>query len=91
MSAVFVACGNALPKILTPLSTLPLHLAERVTSGRRFADTTCFILGLAMAIAFVSLPLGLAKTLGRWAAIGGCLTILGAIIWMNAGPARREP
>jgi hypothetical protein len=89
-SAVFIVIGNALPKILTPLSVLPLPLAERQTSARRFIGATFVILGLALAIAFMVLPLDVAKTIGRWEAIGGLLTVFGAIVWMNAGPARRE-
>ena len=60
-SAVFVVWGNALPKILTPLSILPLHLAERVTSARRFVGTTFVVLGLAMAMAFLMLPVAIAR------------------------------
>lgn len=89
-SAVFVVFGNALPKILTPLSMLPLHLAERVTRARRFVGTTFVTLGLAMAMAFLVLPVAPAKTLARWATLGGCLTILGAIVWMNVGPPEGE-
>jgi len=88
--AVFVVWGNALPKILTPLSILPLHLAERVTSARRFVGTTFVVLGLAMAMAFLMLPAASAKALAHWAVLGGCLTILGAIVWMNIGPAEGE-
>ena len=90
-SAVFVVYGNALPKILTPLSILPLHLAERVTSARRFVGTTFVVLGLAMAMAFLMLPVASARVLAHWAALGGCLTLLGAIVWMNIGPAEGEP
>jgi hypothetical protein len=89
-SAMYVIAGNALPKILTPLSMLPLHLAERVTSARRFIGTTLVILGLVLAVAFLLLPLEFAKSLERWTIIGSLLTILGAIVWMNAGPARHE-
>jgi hypothetical protein len=89
-SAVFIGIGNALPKILTPLSMLPPHLAQRVTSARRFVGRTFVILGLATGIALLLLPFPFAKALWRWTIIGVVLTILGAIVWMNAGPVRRE-
>jgi hypothetical protein len=90
-SAVFIVFGNALPKILTPLSILPLHLAERVTSARRFVGTTFVVLGLAMAMAFLMLPVASAKALAHWAVLGGGVTTLGAIVWMNIGPVGGEP
>jgi hypothetical protein len=89
-SAVFIVIGNALPKILTPLAILPLHLAERVTAARRFVGTAFVLVGLAMATAFLWLPLDLARTLTLWMAGGSMATMLGAIIWMNAGPAGHE-
>lgn len=90
ISAVFVIIGNTMPKILTPLAMLPLHLAERVTSARRFAGTTFVLLGLVLAIGFLVLPIEGARAFVPWAFVGGLLTILGAIIWMNAGPRRLE-
>ncbi len=87
--AVFVVVGNALPKILTPLSVLPLHLAERVTSARRFIGMAWVVLGLAMMTAFLATPLAAARTLERWASIAGLLTMVGGIVWMNAGTDRR--
>jgi hypothetical protein len=90
-AAVFVVFGNALPKILTPLSILPLHLAERVSRARRFVGTIWVILGVCLTIGFVAAPLTLAKALERWSSIAGMLTIVGAIVWMNAGPVRGEP
>jgi hypothetical protein len=90
-SAVFIVIGNALPKILTPLAILPLHLAERVTAARRFIGTAFVLAGVAMAGAFLWLPLNQARTLTLWMAGGSMATMLGAIIWMNAGPAGHEP
>jgi hypothetical protein len=89
-SATFVVVGNALPKILTPLSLLPLHLADRVTRVRRFVGTSFVVLGLSMAMAFLVLPVASAKAVGRWASLAACLTILGAIVWMNIRRAEGE-
>ncbi len=90
-SAVFIVIGNAVPKILTPLSLLPVHLAERVTSARRFLGRAMVIEGLVLALAFLTLPVGVARTLARWVTVGLLLIVLGAIVWMNAGPTARTP
>ena len=90
VSAVFVIVGNALPKILTPLSMLPRELAERVTAARRFLGTTLVVLGLLTALAFVWAPLALAANSLRWAAAAGLLAFVGAIVWMNVGAAGRK-
>jgi len=90
VGVVFIFVGNAMPKILTPLSVLPPDLAHRVTSARRFVGRIFVLLGLAVASAFLLLSFAFAKALVQWGAIGGLLTTLGAIIWMNRGPATRE-
>jgi len=89
-AVTFVVLGNALPKILTPLSILPLPLAERVSRARRFVGRVWLTLGVAMTIGFVAVPLTLARAVARWSAVTGILTILGAIVWMNFGPERGE-
>lgn len=89
-SAVFIVIGNALPKILTPLSMLPPGGAARQTAARRFIGLSWVLLGLTTALAFLFTPLGFAATLARWATAGGLLTMLTAVVWMNAGPAIRE-
>lgn len=86
---MFIVIGNALPKILTPLSMMPLHLAERVTRARRVIGTTWVILGLIMLWHFLAVPLTWARSFERWSFLAGLVVMLGAIIWMNAGPARR--
>lgn len=48
------------------------------------------ILGVVMTIGFIAMPLTLAEALERWSFIAGLLTLLGAVVWMNAGPARGE-
>jgi predicted histidine transporter YuiF (NhaC family) len=88
-SAVLVFMGNALPKVLTPLAVLPLHLAERVSVARRFLGTTLVVLGLGLATTFVLLPVGSARAVGHWVATAACLAFVGTIVWMNAGPTRR--
>ncbi|MEZ5319853.1 MAG: hypothetical protein R2752_20795 [Vicinamibacterales bacterium] len=86
-AAVFLVLGNAVPKILTPLSMLPLQLAERVTRARRVLGTTWVLLGLTLVVAYLAAPLALAQAAGRVAAGGGALSVVAAIVWMNAGPS----
>jgi len=85
-ATVFLVYGNTLPKILTPLSILPLRLAERVTRARRVVGTIWVILGVAMTAAFMAMPLALAESLALWSGVAGSLTVIGAIVWMNLGP-----
>lgn len=89
-SAVYIGFGNVLPKILTPLAMLAPHRAHRVTRARRVVGRAFVGVGVAAAIGFVWLPLDLAKPLWLWMNLAAMLTILGAIVWMNAGPARVE-
>lgn len=89
-SAVFIIFGNALPKILTPLSMLSPAAAARVTAARRFIGLVWVMLGSTMALACLATPLTFATVVTRWAAAGCILTILGAIVWMNLGPVGRE-
>jgi hypothetical protein len=86
-AAVFLVVGNTLPKILTPLSMLPLRLAERVTRARRVVGTIWVGLGMAMTIGYLAMPLAQATLLARGSAVVGIAAILAAIVWMNAGPA----
>ena len=89
-SAAIVVVGNGLPKILTPLAILPPDEAARVTAARRFIGLVWVMLGSTMAVTFLFAPLDLALTGGPWV-LGACLlTILAAVIWMNAGPAERD-
>ncbi len=82
-SAVFVVIGNRLPKILTPLSMLPPEPAQRVTTARRFVGRSFVLIGLLLALVFVSAPLAYAVTLERWSIVLGLMLMLGAVVWMN--------
>jgi hypothetical protein len=57
--------------------------AELVTVARRFVGTTLVILGLVLALAYLSAPLALATALLQYATGAALLTILGTIVWMN--------
>jgi hypothetical protein len=90
VSAVFIFIGNALPKILTPLSMLSREQAELVTTARRFVGRVFVVFGLVTALAFLMAPVELAAALLKWATGGCLLTILGAVVWMNVAPNRRK-
>jgi hypothetical protein len=87
---VSILIGNALPKILTPQSLLPEGGALRITTARRFVGWTWVLLGLVTALISIFLPFDLVKLAGKWMFIGGMLAILGAIVWINLGPRRRQ-
>jgi hypothetical protein len=88
--AAIVFIGNGLPKILTPLAILPPDQAARVTAARRFIGLVWVLLGSTMILTFLFAPLGLARTLGPWVCGVCILTIPAAVLWMNAGPVRRN-
>lgn len=85
-SAFVILLGNRIPKMVTPLSMLPPGGVVRLEAARRFVGLVWVLLGLTMAVAFLFVPLELAVLLPR-CMVGGCmLTVLAAVIWMNAGP-----
>ncbi|MGD8330402.1 MAG: hypothetical protein PVJ49_13295 [Acidobacteriota bacterium] len=89
-SAFVILLGNRIPKMVTPLSMLPRGGAVRLETARRFVGLVWVLLGLTMAVAFLFAPLELATLLPRWM-LGACmLTVLAAVIWMNAGPVGGE-
>jgi lysylphosphatidylglycerol synthetase-like protein (DUF2156 family) len=88
--AVLVFIGNAMPKILTPFSMLPPDLAARVTAARRFVGTSAVLLGSTTILAFLVAPTEIAGELLRWALGASAVAFVGAIVWMNLSPSRRE-
>lgn len=87
---VSVLIGNTLPKILTPQSLLTEGGALRIARARRFVGWTWVLLGLATVLVSIFLPFDLVKLAGRWTFIVGMLAVLGAIVWINIGPKRRQ-
>jgi len=82
--------GNALPKIVTPLSILPPGGAGRQSTARRFIGTTWVAIGLAVIVAYVALPVELAGVLRRWGTFASLFVVLAGIVWMNVGPAEQR-
>jgi hypothetical protein len=66
----FVVTGNAMPKLLPPLSTMRGDPAV-VQSARRFAGWTWVITGLAFAAIWLLVPTGLATPISVGILLGG--------------------
>lgn len=62
IGAFLMSTGNAIPKTLTPLAALRCD-ARRAQAFHRFAGWTWVLTGLALAIAWLALPLGLADSM----------------------------
>jgi hypothetical protein len=74
MGAFIAFTGNAMPKTLTPLSALQCDGA-RVQAFQRFAGWTWVLTGLGFAIAYLVLPLDLAKPISLVLLMTGMLLI----------------
>lgn len=88
LGAFFVVTGNAMPKTLSPLSALQCDPA-RVQAFQRFAGWTWVLTGLAFAIAWLVLPLELAKPVSLVLLMSAMLAVLGQIVRLR-GTRRRE-
>jgi hypothetical protein len=89
IGALFVFTGNAMPKTLTPLSALQCDPAK-VQAFQRFAGWTWVLTGLAFAIVWIVLPVGLAKPVSLLLLMGGMLIVASQIIrlrWKRQRPA----
>jgi hypothetical protein len=83
-----VVIGNRMPKMLMPLWA---PHEQRLQSLRRLAGWAVVALGGATVILFLSLPLELAKSIGRPLALGVCSAIIAArVVWLR-GPRRGNP
>ena len=74
MGAFLMSTGNAIPKTLTPLSALRCD-AAKAQAFQRFAGWTWVLTGLALAVAWLVLPLHLADSLTFVVVPGGILII----------------
>ena len=74
MGAFIAFTGNAMPKTLTPLSALQCDPA-RVQAFQRFAGWTWVLTGVGYAIAWLVLPLVLAKPVSLVLLMGGMLVV----------------
>ena len=74
MGAFIAFTGNAMPKTLTPLSALQCD-AAKVQAFQRFAGWTWVLTGVAYAILWLVLPLGLAKPVSVVLLMTGMLAV----------------
>lgn len=74
MGAFIAFTGNAMPKTLTPLSALQCD-AAKVQAFQRFAGWTWVLTGVAYAIIWLVLPLGLAKPVSVVLLMTGMLAV----------------
>ena len=85
MGAFFVFTGNALPKTLTPLSALQCSGAKN-QAFQRFAGWTWVLTGLAFAIAWLVLPLDLAKPVSTAILMSGMFLVLAQVLRLVRRP-----
>ncbi len=88
LAAFFVFTGNALPKTLTPLSALQCNGAK-TQAFQRFAGWTWVLTGLAFAIAWLVLPLDLAKPVSAVILTSGMLLVMAQILRLRRTPQIR--
>lgn len=74
VGAFFAFTGNAMPKTLTPLAQLQCD-AARVQAFQRFAGWAWVLTGLGFAIAYLVLPLDLAKAVSMVILMTGMLLV----------------
>lgn len=82
LGAFFVFTGNALPKVLTPLSALRCDAAS-VQAAQRFTGWTQVLSGLAFAGAWLLLPSTLAKPVSVAFLVTGILVIMARAVLLR--------
>jgi hypothetical protein len=88
MGLFFVFLGNAMPKTLTPLSQLRCSPA-RVQAFQRFNGWTWTLAGLLYALAWLTLPMTIAKPASAATLLGAILIVMGRGA-QQFWPRRRE-
>jgi hypothetical protein len=83
-----VVTGNALPKTLRPLSTLGCD-GSKLQAFQRLAGWTWVLTGLALAGAWLVLPLDLAKPVSIVLIVAGVVIVGGEMIRLRRFRARR--
>jgi hypothetical protein len=74
VGAFFVVTGNAMPKMLKPLSAMRCDPA-RVQAFQRLAGWTWVLTGLGFAVVWLVLPVGLAEPVSLALLFAGILTV----------------
>lgn len=79
LGAFFAFTGNALPKMLTPLSALQCDAAS-VQAVQRFTGWTWVLIGLAFAAVWLVLPPDIAEPVSVALIVGGALAVVAQTI-----------
>jgi hypothetical protein len=82
LGAVFVFYGNAMPKMLTPLSVLRCDGAS-VQAFQRFTGWTWVLTGLAFAVVWLVLPPDVAEPVSVATMVGGALVVMGRVVGLR--------
>ena len=82
LGAFLAFTGNALPKTLTPLSALACD-GTRVQAFQRFAGWTWVLTGLAFALAWLLLPVVVAKPVSLSVLVGGMLLVAAQLVQLR--------
>jgi len=88
MGGFLVFTGNAMPKMLTPLSAMRCDPA-RSQAVQRFVGWTWVLTGLAYAVPWLVLPLAQAESVSIVAVVVGMLLTLGRVFTAWRGPGQR--
>lgn len=87
MGAFFVFTGNAMPKMLTPLSRLRCS-AAKVQAFQRFTGWTWVLTGLVLAVLWIVLPIGQARLATFVLLPSVMLLVVSQILRLRGGPLR---
>jgi hypothetical protein len=82
MGAFLAVTGNAIPKTLTPLAELQCDPAK-VQAARSLAGWIWTLAGLAVAIAWLTLPINLAEATSFLLLPGAILVTAGQTVWLR--------
>jgi hypothetical protein len=80
--AFLAVTGNAIPKTLTPLAALHCDPA-RVQAVQRLAGWTWALAGLAVVIAWLTLPINLAEAMSFLLLPSAILVTVGQAVWLR--------
>lgn len=82
MTGIFlVFSGNAMPKMLTPLSAARCD-GTKTQAFQRFFGWTWVLMGIAYTIAWLILPVEIARPVSASLVIAGILIVVSAMAWL---------
>ncbi len=82
MGAFLAVTGNAIPKTVTPLAALHCDPAK-VQAVQRLAGWIWVLAGLAVAIAWLTLPINLAEAMSFLLLPSAILVTVGQVVWLR--------